>query len=265
MKLTVIIPAHNEESSIEECLRSLMEMEIPKEIEEVEYVVVADRCEDRTGEIAKKMGAKVIEKGFRGDYVSAIAETVAYGLENTKGDIILKCDADIRATRDALVKLLPHLAEDVGRVSSEVKTRTGKPLLDLLMWLRDLNYRIVPLGEAPRGAFTLFRRDVVEKIGGFDREKPTWDTAFDLRLKKAGYKVKKAKDVVVLEFRRDLTIKRIIKHQIEAGRARKRLGIGFLRTLLHSVLRGRIFVLYGYLIEAYKTVMRKKEVSPASF
>ncbi|MGY0287412.1 MAG: glycosyltransferase [Candidatus Methanodesulfokora washburnensis] len=252
MKLTVIIPAHNEEDSIGDCLKSLMEMEVPGEIEEVEYVVVADRCSDRTEIIARELGARVIVKSFRGDYVSAIAETVAYGLENTSGDLVLKCDADIRATRDALIKLMPHLTEDVGRVSSEVKTRTGKLWLDFLMWLRDLNYRIVPLGEAPRGAFTLFRRKVVAEIGGFDKEKPTWDTAFDLRLRAAGYKVKKVKDAVVLEFRRNMTARQIIRHQIEAGKARKRLGIGFLRTLLHSVLRGRPFVIYGYLSESFK-------------
>jgi cellulose synthase/poly-beta-1,6-N-acetylglucosamine synthase-like glycosyltransferase len=234
-----------------------MDMEIPKEITEVEYVVVADRCRDKTGEIAKQMGAKVLVKNFRGDFTSAIAEVVAYGVENTDGELILKCDADIRATKDALKKLLPHLTEEAGRVSSEVKTRTGKWWLDFLMWLRDVNFRITPLGEPPRGAFTLFRREVVKEVKGFDRHNPTWDTSFDILLEKAGYQVKKVKDSTVLEFRGNLTLKQIIHHQIEAGKSRKRLGISFIRTLFHAVFRGRIFVLYGYLIER-RTYTNKK-------
>jgi len=249
MKLTVLIPAHNEEDTIEDCIKSLMSMEIPEEIDEVEYVVIADRCEDRTEEIAKSMGVKVLVKDFRGEYVSAITEAMAFGIENTNGELILKCDADIRVTKDALKKLLPHLSDDVGRVSSEVKTRTGKWWLDFLMWLRDINFRIAPLGEAPRGAFTLFRRKVVEEVGGFDKHNPTWDTSFDLLLKKAGYKTKKVRDVTVLEYRRNLTIRQIIQHQIRSGRSRKRLRISFVRTMLHAIFRGRIFVLYGYLTE----------------
>jgi cellulose synthase/poly-beta-1,6-N-acetylglucosamine synthase-like glycosyltransferase len=249
MKLTVLVPAHNEEDMIRDCLISLMQMETPKEISEIEYVVVADRCEDKTEKIASSMGVKVLVKSFRGDYISPIAEAMAYGVENTNGELILKCDADIRAQKNALYKLLLHLTEDTGRVSSEVKTRTGKWWLDFLMWLRDINFRIAPLGENPRGAFTLFRRKVVEELKGFDKHNPTWDTAFDIRLKKAGYKVKKVKDITVLEFRRNLTLKRIINRQIEAGKSRKKLGISFIRTLLHAIFRGRIFVLYGYLIE----------------
>lgn len=244
------MPAHNEEDMIEDCLNSLMEMDVPKEIDGIEYVVVGDRCEDTTAQIAESIGAKVLIKRFRGDYVSAIAEAVSYGFENTGGELILKCDADIVAPKNALDIIMHHLDGGVGRVSSEVRTRTGKWWLDFLMWMRDLNFHIVPLGESPRGAFTLFRREVVEEVGGFDKTKPTWDTAFDIRLIKAGYRIKKVREVTVLEFRRDLMIEKIIKHQIRAGEDRRKLGVGFWRTLLHSIFRGRIFVLYGYLKDA---------------
>ena len=243
------MPAHNEENRIKNCLKSLMEMDISREIDEVEYIVVDDRCEDKTALIAESMGARVLKKEIRRDYASAIADAVAYGIENTDGELILKCDADIIAPQNGLKTLFLYLNEDIGRVSSEVKTRTGKWWINLLMWFRDINYRITPLGEAPRGAFTLFRRKVVEEIGGFDKNKPTWDTAFDIRLKNAGYKVMKIREVTALEFRENLTIRRIIKRQIRNGRERRRLGISFWRTLLHSILRGRIFVLYGYIKE----------------
>lgn len=79
-------------------------------------------------------------------------------MENTDDELILKCDADIIAPQNGLKALFAYLNEDIGRVSSEVKTRTGKWWIGFLMWFRDINYHITPLGEAPREAFTLFRK-----------------------------------------------------------------------------------------------------------
>jgi len=118
---------------------------IPDEINEVEYIVIDDRSEDRTREIAESIGARVISKNFRGDYVSAISETVAFGVENTGGSLILKCDADIQdIPKNALKKIHVHLSDDIRRVSSEVitKTRQNNPLLDFIFFLRYLNFKI---------------------------------------------------------------------------------------------------------------------------
>ena len=108
-----MIPAHNEEDGVGECLNSLMDMCILDEINEVEYVVIDDRSEDRTREIAESTGAKVISKNFRGDYVSAISEAVAFGVENTEGCLILKCDANGQnIPKNALKKLYSILSDD---------------------------------------------------------------------------------------------------------------------------------------------------------
>lgn len=45
-----------------------MKMEIPKEIDEVEYIVVDDRCENKTALIAESMGARVLKKEIRRDH-----------------------------------------------------------------------------------------------------------------------------------------------------------------------------------------------------
>lgn len=249
--ISVIVCAHNEEGVIGNCLNSLLSMKIPEAMV-VEYFVVLDRCCDRTKQVVEKMGVPTIEKNFRGCYASPITEAVAYGIKNTKGDLVLICDADIQEIpQDALLRLLPHLNGKVKRVSSEVKTRSGKWWLDFLFWLKDLNSKITPLGIKPRGAFTVFERHTVEQIAGFDPNKPTWDTAFDLKLEARGWTVKRVRDVVVTE-RRDFAISRLIRRQIADGKARRKLRLSFLRTLLHSVFRGRFFVVYGYMQEVWK-------------
>jgi len=247
-----LIPAHNEEDGLGDCLNSLMNMCIPDEINEVEYIVIDDRSEDRTREIAESIGARVISKNFRGDYVSAISETVAFGVENTGGSLILKCDADIQdIPKNALKKIHVHLSDDIRRVSSEVitKTRQNNPLLDFIFFLRYLNFKI-SLKREPRGAFTLFERRTVQAVGGFDKTKPTWDTAFDQRIKSRGWAVKLIGEVVVTE-KRNFSLNQLINHQIGAGRSRRKLGIGFYRTLAHSIFRLRLFVVWGYIFEVW--------------
>jgi len=72
------------------------------------------------------------------------------------------------------------------------------------------------------------------------------ETDLDLRLRKAGFKVKLDKGAIALH-RRRMTLAKSIAYQIQAGRARKELGISPVRTLLHSIIRTRPFVLVGYL------------------
>ena|SRR5437867_10594133 len=66
------------------------------------------------------------------------------------------------------------------------------------------------------------------------------ETDLDLRLRKAGFKVKLDKGAIALH-RRRMTLAKSIAYQIQAGRARKELGISPVRTLLHSIIRTRPF------------------------
>ncbi|RDV82505.1 glycosyltransferase family 2 protein [Ammonifex thiophilus] len=56
----VVIAAHNEEKVIGELIKSVFRSEYPRELYEV--FVVADNCTDRTAEIARSLGATVIER-----------------------------------------------------------------------------------------------------------------------------------------------------------------------------------------------------------
>jgi len=256
MKLSVIVVAHNEEKLIGNCLKALLSMRIPKGIEP-EYLVVLDRCTDRTKEIVEGMGIPILEKNFRWNYSSPLVEAADYGITKTDGELILLCDADIQEIpTDALVRLLLHLTNKVKRVSADVRTKATKIRVNFFMWLKEKNAMINPLGTEPRGAFQLFRRETYEVVGGCDPTKPSFDTVFDMKIKARGWKVKRAPDVLVIE-RRDYTLDYLTRQQINAGRARRQLGIGFPRTFLHSIFRGRVFVLYGYLAESLNEMFKR--------
>lgn len=247
VKITVITPARNEERVITNAIRSVRALIIPNKVE-FKHVVVADRSSDRTVEICRNSDVKVIEKNWRGNFQNPTAEAIDYGIKNTESDLIGVVDADILLSRDWLIKLLPHLDNETVSVASDVKTRTGKWWLDILMWLRDLNFKIAPLGKQPRGAARLINRKLLEQIGGLTPNAPSFDTALDLRIREHQYKTKLVEDVIVLE-KRPLTIRRIVKRQLSDGKARRKMHLSFTRTILHSIFRFRPFVLIGYFTE----------------
>lgn len=59
-KFAILIAAHNEEKVIASAVRSLKEIDYPKDMYDI--YVIADNCEDATAKIAKDAGAKVYER-----------------------------------------------------------------------------------------------------------------------------------------------------------------------------------------------------------
>ena len=56
--VVVLIPAHDEESTVSVCIRSLQEQEYP--LDRLEIVVIADNCTDETARVAADAGAEVL-------------------------------------------------------------------------------------------------------------------------------------------------------------------------------------------------------------
>ncbi len=81
MKLSALVCAHNEEDRLADCLRGLLFCD--------EIVVVADRCTDRTQEIARSFGARVIDGIFPLE-----SQRKEAGVAACRGDYIFEIDAD---------------------------------------------------------------------------------------------------------------------------------------------------------------------------
>ena len=103
MKFTVIVPAHNEEKNISKCLDSIYN----QTFKDFECVVIADACTDRTAEIARGYGAKVIEVDVHND---GIGRNI--GIENSTGEWILFLDADDWWVHEYVFELLSKRTEN---------------------------------------------------------------------------------------------------------------------------------------------------------
>ncbi len=245
IEATVAICAHNEESYVEPCLRSVLGQTLrPSRI-----IFVADRCDDRTEDISRRLlpsnGTIIIVKQS-GDWKNSISENLELARERAAGGAFVIVDADMVLPSSFLERLLPQLGE-FASVSAVAKTDPGKGLLNKLVCVWEQTYRFAPLEEQPRGGCRAVSIKALNQVGGF-RDVKAWDTDLDIRLRRAGYGVRLDRRVVVLHTRK-MTLPGSISYQVRTGRARRELGIGPGRTLLHSLVRLRPFVLYGYLKE----------------
>jgi len=84
--ISCIIPAFNEQTTVGEIARIALSISLLDEI-----IVVNDHSNDHTAEVARKIGAIVIDNtGERGK-----AQAMEYGVAQANGDVILFLDADL--------------------------------------------------------------------------------------------------------------------------------------------------------------------------
>ena len=177
--ISVIIPAHNEEKYIARCINSIKRS--AKYFKgNVEIIVVCNRCTDRTAEIAKENGAKVVFNEER-----CIAKVRNTGIEVANGEIIATIDADNRMTKGTLFEIsnLLKTGKYIGGGAPIRFERYSFPL-----WCNDIMCRIsFRLTGLYSGIFWA-KKDTFEAIGGFIEQKAMEDVATAKLLKKYGKK-----------------------------------------------------------------------------
>jgi glycosyltransferase involved in cell wall biosynthesis len=118
--ISVVIPAFNEEAYIENCLAALKKQNYK---EEFEIILVDNNSTDKTSQIAKKFGVKVILEKKRG-YAFALKR----GMNEARGDIIAVTDADTQVAADWLLTIKkifskPGVVAATGLVDIDTKSK----------------------------------------------------------------------------------------------------------------------------------------------
>jgi glycosyltransferase involved in cell wall biosynthesis len=235
------MPIHNEEEYLPCSLESL------KRVEDriFEFIFILDRCTDHSEIIVRQWfpNAKILKKEIC-KWKNAIAENFQIGFEMSKGDVICTHDADV-TTPSNLISLLKELKNNVASVGPTLLTCKEVSFLNRLYYYWEKTHRFAPLGEEPRGALRLIRRECLEKVGGF-KDVIAQETQLDIDLRGMKYKSIVATDVVYYHLRR-FSFNKAVSSQIRAGRMRRQINMPFWRVFGHAVLRLRPFILYGYL------------------
>jgi len=91
VRFLVLVPAHDEERGIARTLEAIVRERRPRD----HVLVVADRCTDRTADVARSFGALVLERGADEEPGRAAARQAGLDLARTlEWDAVLMLDAD---------------------------------------------------------------------------------------------------------------------------------------------------------------------------
>lgn len=192
IKISVLVPAHNEGRTIKKTIDSILENVYPNK----EIIVVDDHSTDDTFQKAypyyKSGVIKLVKRteGSRGSKSGA----VNFGVVFATGDVILVMDGDTLLERNALSEVAKYMTiPDIVAVAGNVRILSGDDdATNLLTKCQSYEYLIAfELGRRIRllmkilviipGAFGAFRKGAVSKVGFFDKDTLTED--FDLGIK----------------------------------------------------------------------------------
>lgn len=175
MKLSVVIPAHNEEGCIDSTVRALVQKLLAEKIDH-EIVVVNDNSSDGTGAILEKLTREFPSvKPVKNTPPHGYGFAVRKGLESYTGDAVAIYMADASDTPEDLVKYWRALNEK--GVDCVFGTRWARqsrvvdyPLFKLLLNRLVNSFIRVLFGiryDDVTNAFKMFRRPVIDGVKPF--------------------------------------------------------------------------------------------------
>jgi len=229
-KVSIVVAAHNEEEVIEENIASLIELPYPNK----EIIVVDDHSGDGIYKRAKPFEEAGQIRLLRNDSPAGRGGrpfATNLGVRASTGEFIISVDADTTFDRQTIQKVLePFGNPKVGAVSGNLKVanrganavtacQACEYLESITLW-KTWTSLIGTLLQAS-GAFGAFRRSALERVGMWDPELAE-DADLSSKIRKAGYKIRFAREAVALthvpDNLRALTLQR------------QRWAQGFLRT-----------------------------------
>lgn len=202
-KVSILLPARNEEQNISQCLDSLLD----QTYQNYEILVIDDQSSDKTGEIIREYAhlhprikafhSKPLPPGWKGKQY-AIQQII----NQATGEIFILTDADTIHQPDSITWAVGKIEEfSVDFISAYTRQEIGtlgEALIvpgTFIMTALILPLPFVYLSKNPRysmaiGQFMAIKRDAFLKIGGYESVKDaiTEDMGLARKLKEEGFK-----------------------------------------------------------------------------
>jgi len=199
-RITLYIPAYNAGGTIEQCLTEVRSMtRLPDEI-----LVIDDGSEDESAAKAERMGARVVRHPVN----RGIAAARNSALREARYPLIANLDADAIPAPDWLEKLVGALDERIVGVGGKLIEKHRDDLVNRWRAVHMAQHWGDKIVEDPTflsGAGALFRRSVLEAMGGYDERCRTnfEDNDLGLRMRDAGHHIRYIPDAIIWHLRRD--------------------------------------------------------------
>lgn len=184
-KISIVIPAYNEERLIEKCLDSLHDQVYKK----FEVIVVDNNSKDRTVQVVrdyKKRMARAVDIKLLECKKPGAAAPRNMGWRNSSAPFVFFLDADEILPKDFLKELIPYL-KDGRTIYAPRRTSKATNLISRVRLCQNVPLDVYGIGGIPR----IFPRQVLVKLGGYN-EDLEYNEDYDIRVRavKSDYKIK---------------------------------------------------------------------------
>ncbi len=246
-RLSIVIPALNEERFIAETIRYLLNQDYPREKVEI-LVVVADSTDQTAGVVKRIAAGEPRVKYLRNPYgLSSGARTI--GVQNSSGDIIIFVDGHVYIDNNRLflntVRLMEEKQVSVLSRPQLQETPDNSFLQEAIAiarnsWIghgRDSTiYSREDKYVDPGSSGASYKREVFEQVGYFDLSFDACeDVEFNYRCAKAGLRSFTSMDLAVYYYPRS-SLRTLFRQMARYGAGRFQLARKHPRTLALSTL-----------------------------
>lgn len=190
-KVSIVIPAYNEEKNISDCLKSIFNSNYPKH--KLEAIVVDDGSTDKTLSIVKNFkNVKILKQKHLGK-----VEALNLGALNSFNEFILTIDADTILDKDCIKELVKPFSDK--KIGATTGNNNVKNKASFIGTFQNIEYHFSNLirnsfsivfdnGIWFSGSLACYRKAALKKIGYFKKDTLAEDQDVALEMRKHGYK-----------------------------------------------------------------------------
>ncbi len=200
--VSILVPCWNEAKTLSGTITSLLKLNYPKE--KLKILIIDDGSTDNTWKemqrFANHSQITLLQKENGGKHTA-----LNYALQFVETEMVGCLDADSFADSEALQKIVREFADpEIMAVTPSIKVHNPKNILELIqkveyswgVFFRHVLNKLGAIYITP-GPFSIFRREVFVKLGGYREAHKTEDLELALRLQVSGYKIGNARDAYI--------------------------------------------------------------------
>jgi GT2 family glycosyltransferase len=201
LEVSVVIPVCNTAMTIDQCVASLLRMDYPS----LQVIFADDGSTDGTGTILQTYAEEHTEIELLSQEHRGLAAARNLGLAHARGEIVCYTDGDCEVPSDWLARMAAHFsAPDAAPLGVVGGSQEALPPHNIYTEFNQRR-RIAVYGTrrklvaAVPGCNFAVRRDVLEKIGGFDESFARSAEEYDMcyRVDRLGYEILYDPDICV--------------------------------------------------------------------
>lgn len=201
--VTVVVPAFNEEKTIEKTVLSLLNLNYPKD--KLKLFLIDDGSTDKTWNVISRFAGhsniKIFHKENGGKHTA-----LNLGLEHTETDFFGCLDADSFVDPESLVRIMSYFEKDkkVMAVAPSVTVHNPQNFIQdaqeaeyqMGVYTKKMLGFLGAINVTP-GPLTIFRKKVFDDLGPYRHGHNTEDMEIAYRMQKNGYKIDHCNDAYV--------------------------------------------------------------------